>query len=246
MSLNESEERFKLLAQQIDDIKNLKHKHELQRILNEPLARNNERLFLVCFLRDQLQWSEYDIILFLEFYNVAWSNYDKCKTTRHVNMIFEKKKSGRFKDFGPLTSGLIMEETQGGQRHFKTETSTLLGAVRKYGDGKYGSVCSSVFPRVSTKQETNMATIKETRVVATINSGSRWYKICEKEGKHGTFSSLDSGPLLEVTTQAGESAVGYGRPDRYFSLPKDKTVLRELINGLEQLIPEEGEKKKRK
>ena len=211
-------------------IKNLKWRKELNRIICKPNAQDQERLFLVCFLRDKLGWDEYKIIEFIMYY-AQWSDLNKKITTRQVNIIFEGKESGRLRSgFKDTFIETYRKETQYKERFSKIETSP-------YGDLQTNFSPSSEF-RVSIKgKEKEGYEIQEIRVIAKINDGNRWYKISEKQGQYGNFFSIDSGKLIEVTMEDGKTALGNGKPDKFFSLPKEKT-LQELINGLEKLLPE--------
>jgi hypothetical protein len=209
-------------------IKNLKWRNELNRILNKPDAQDQERLFFVCFLRDKLGWDENKVIRHIMYY-AKWSDLNEEITTRQVNIIFERKESGLLRSGFKTSIETYERETQHKERFSKIETSP-------YGDMQTNFFPSSEF-RVSSIEE-EVRPIEEIKVLAKINDGNRWYKISEKQGQYGNFFSIDSGKLIEVRLDDGKTALGNGSADKFFSLPKEPKTLRELINGLEKLIPD--------
>ena len=219
-----------------DTVKNLKWRSELNRIINDSEAQDQERLFLVSFLRDKLGWDESKVVKFILYY-ARWGDLDKTITTRQVNMIFEGKESGRLGSGSSFKASIETHrrETQGGKSSIKFETSSDDDTLQRR------ILPSSEF-RVSIKEE-EVIQIEEKRVITKVNDGNRWYKISEKQGQYGNFFSIDTGKLIEVTMDDGKTAFGSGRADKFFSLPTEPKVINELINGLKQLLPSEAKKK---
>lgn len=215
-------------------IKNLKWRTELNRILNNPDAQDQERLFLVCFLRDKLGWDEFRIIKHIMYY-ARWSDLNEKITTRQVNTIFEGKESGRLRSGFKTSIETYERETQHKESYTKIETSP-------YGDNLQTMIFPSTEFRVSKMIDEGVIEIREIREIAKINNGNRWYKISEKQGQYGNFYSIDTGKLIEVTLEDGKKALGNGQPDKFFSLPSEPKTIKELINGLEKLLPEEKKK----
>jgi len=231
-------------------IKNLQWCHELNRILSNPYAKDNERLFLVCFLRDKLGWNEVKVIRFLEFYN-KWENLNFDITTRQVNIIFEKRADGRLKGYTVRSKAsyhswfLSETRTEETQRQKNMPSPTGEGQIetvptapqQNNANLHFGAEFGVSFRDRRTTEMEGMP-MEEVKVFAKINNGNRWFKVSEKSGQFGNFYSIDSGQLMDVTTDDGKQVLGYGKPDRFFSLPKEPKTLKELINGLEQLLPE--------
>ena len=218
-----------------ETIKNLKWRTELNRIINDSKAQDQERLFLVSFMRDKLGWDESKIVKFILYY-ARWEDLDKNITTRQVNIIFEGKESGRLSSGSGFKTSIETHtrETQGGKSYIKFETSPN-------GDDLQTRILPSSEFRVSIKEE-EVIPIEEKRVITKVNDGNRWYKISEKQGQYGNFYSIDTGKLIEVTMDDGKTAFGSGKADKFFSLPTEPKVLNGLIDGLKKLLPEELKK----
>lgn len=214
-------------------IKNLKWRTELNRILNKPDAQDQERLFLVCFLVKKVGWDELRIIKHILYY-ARWSDLNEKITTRQVNIICEKLRDGRLGSGIKTSIETHTRETHSKESYTKIETSPN-------GDMQTIFSPSSEF-RVSNMVEEEVIPIKEVREITKINNGNRWYKISEKQGQYGNFYSIDSGKLIEVTLEDGKTALGNGSADKFFSLPNEPKTLKQLINGLEKLLPEEKKK----
>jgi hypothetical protein len=223
-----------------NEIKNLKFRTILNRILLSPNPDDSKRLFLVSFCRDTLGWNEEQIVRKINYYN-KWANYRYEITVRQVNLIFERKADGRLKDFRSKAYGLT--ETHHKERFSKGETSAT------HSNCKNENFSPLEFQLVSISHKDNdkgVIDIEEKQVFARVNNGNRWYKVSEKTGQYGNFYSLDSGQLLEVTTDDGSTQIGYGKADRFFSLPKEPEILQKLIDGLQQIMPEKIFKDTRK
>jgi len=249
-------------------IKSLKYRLALNKILENPKANNGERLFLCCFCRDTLRWSEPTISNFINDNN-RWSNYDRAKTCRQVNLVFERKakgllsrKSSKFQGkvfcsnqassfSGPGLSETRTGETQEGERERKVET---VAVATKDGNDENLFFPSRVFfvspidrekcfreVRVPEETEEEKTIMEETKIYGKFNNGSRFYRVVEKSGKYGPFLSIDSGPLMEATSETGEPLKAFGRPDKYFSLPKEPEDIKKLISILNKTIPEQKE-----
>lgn len=235
-------------------IQSPKWRIELNRIINDPCPTDKERLFLVCFLFEKLKWDEYRIQHFIEHYNKWNTNnihgrgkYDSHITNRQVNIICEKIRTGQLgsgsqASYNSWSCSETHEKRNSDKGNFnKVETSP---SVTMQNANMKNCPCSEF--HVSTKDErtrlleseTEVVLIEEVKTYAKINNGNRWYKVSQKKGQFGDFYSIDSGQLLEVTTDDGSTQLGYGKPDRFFSLPKEPEVLSQLIDGLNQLLPE--------
>jgi len=246
------------------EIKNLKWRNELNRILKKPDAENSERLFLCCFCRDQLKWSEQKTIDFILFYAQWTKNFSREGTTRHVNMVYERKASGvLISKFSSSCSQVkVVSETTGhmgntaGGNIFKSETSDCVAEKHDVKDFFAPSVFH-VSPndrqenwnnlRIPEEQEENEEKpMEETKVFGKINDGNRFYRVVEKTGKWGPFLSLDSGLLIDAETEKGEMVKAYSRADKFFSLPKEPDTMKALIELLSKTLPDEGEHKGKK
>jgi hypothetical protein len=256
-----------------NQIKSLKYRQALNKILENPNANNGERLFLCCFCRDTLRWEESTISNFIHDNN-RWLNYDRAKTIRHVNLVFERKAQGLLIRKPSRSQGKVFHSSPSSslQAQGLSETSTR----ENTGEGKEGEIetvavatnngndenlffPSRVFfvspldrekcfrevrvPEDTEEEKTNM---EETKIFGKLNNGSRYYRVVEKSGKYGAFLSLDSGPLMEATSETGEPLKAFGRPDKYFSLPKEPEDIKKLISILQKTIPEEQVKEGKK
>jgi hypothetical protein len=245
----------------------------LNKILENPKANNGERLFLCCFCRDTLRWSEPTISNFINDNN-RWFNYDRAKTCRQVNLVFERKaqgllfrKTSKFQGKSFFSSGQASQfqalglsetntgETQEGERERKVET---VAVATNNGNDENLFFPSRVFfvspidrekcfreVRVPEESEEEKTTMEETKIFGKFNNGNRFYRVVEKTGKYGPFLSVDSGPLMEAMSETGEPLKAFGRPDKYFSLPKEPDDIRKLISILQKTIPEEPIKKRK-
>ena len=243
-------------------VKNLKYRQDLNRILKKPDATNGERLFLCCFCKDKLNWGEAEISNFIHNYN-NWSNYDRAKTTRHINLIFERKARGLLIRKSSHSQIQVLSETRTegntGEEKRQIKSETVAVATERNESFFSHSPVFFVSPedqedywrsvRIPEKCEEEKTTMEETKVFGQLNNGSRFYRIVEKSGKYGPFLSIDSGPLMEATTETGQPIKAFGRPDKYFSLPKEPEDIKKLIEILQKTIPEQEEevrsKKKR-
>ena len=205
-------------------------------------------MFLVCFLHDKLGWDEVKIVKFLDYYRPKWDDYDIKVTTRQVNIIFEKIKDGKLGCHSLQSSYSSCSHVE--TRHRETQREISFGELLRQLDHKDETAplvhtqkianCPEfrVSSRVERINEQEVKPIEEKKVFAKVNNGNRWYKVAEKEGQFGAFYSIDSGQLLEVTTDDGNTQLGYGKVDRFFSLPKEPGTLKELIEGLQKLLPQ--------
>lgn len=220
-------------------IRSPRWRSELNRIINHPCPSDEERLFLVCFLYQQLNWVESSIIRFIHHYN-KWNEnnshgrgrYNSEITTRQVNIICERIRSGELGVGFNCTSSLgetHERETQtwGSLRKFETSAAHSKSKNENSPHGEFFGVSPNV--QINEKE---VIDIEEKQVFAKVNDGNRWYKVSEKTGQYGNFYSIDSGQLMEVTMENGSTQLGYGKPDRFFSLPKEPDILQQLIEGL--------------
>ena len=235
-------------------IRSPKWRMELNRIINNSCPTNSERLFLVCFLHDQLNWDSIAINNFIQHYNKWNTNnkhgrgkFNRDITTRQVNMICQRIDSGELgigfsnKAYTSSYCGETQEEkTQQGIKN-KFETCPM-GSEVNNANNIFAPLC---FNNVSNNElgttEKEGIDIQEVKVFAKVNNGNRWYKIAEKTGQYGNFISIDSGQLLEVTMDDNSTQLGYGKADRFFSLPSETKVLQQLIEGLTQILPKQPE-----
>jgi hypothetical protein len=77
----------------LDEINSNFYKNEILRIMKNSDPTDQERLFLVSFLHDQLEWTDIDIYTFVDLYN-HWTNYNKDITKRQILRICDRKKKG--------------------------------------------------------------------------------------------------------------------------------------------------------
>lgn len=221
---------------------------ELNRIINHPCPTDKERLFLVCFLYEQLKWHESSIIRFIERYNKWTQNnshgrgkFNSEITTRQVNIICERIRNG---ELGIGFRSQSYNSSQGETHEGETQTWGSLGKfetcashTKENNENSSHGLSFGVSTYELRTNEMEVCDIQEKQVYAKINDGSRWYKVSEKTGQYGNFNSIDSGPLMEVTLENGTTQLGFGKPDRFFSLPKEPEVLQQLIDGLLKLVP---------
>jgi hypothetical protein len=256
-----------------NQIKSLKYRQALNKILENPTANNGERLFLCCFCRDTLRWEESAISNFIHDNN-RWSNYDRAKTCRQVNLVFERKAQGLIsrkpskfqgRSFCSSPSSHFqaqgLSETNTGETQAKGkegEIETVAVATSNGNDENlfFPSRVFFVSPidrekcfrevRVPEDTEEEKTTMEETKIYGKLNNGNRYYRVVEKSGKYGAFLSIDSGPLMEATSETGEPLKAFGRPDKYFSLPKEPEDIQKLISILQKTISEEPIKEGKK
>lgn len=93
----------------------------------------------------------------------------------------------------------------------------------------------------------NMVDVKENKIFAKINNGSSYYKICEKEMQKGndniTWLSLEKGDIFT----AEDGTVFYAnKSSKFFTLPKNEELLKQLGQALlDYPTPLKEEKKKK-
>lgn len=210
----------------LNSIKNLDHRNEIVRILKNPDAQDQERLWLVSFLRDKVGLNELQICDLIKEEN-RWLDYKVETTAYNVNRIFERKAEG----FLPSGSQAHSKETQCG------------GKVKEGGSRNLCGFAANMQRRVAgfhnqRKQENDQPkgakAMKELKTFAKVENGTRYYKLSQKEGDFGKFYSLDSGEIVETL----DNQRALARPDRFFSLPKDKEILKTLAEGLNEIAKE--------
>lgn len=76
-----------------------------------------------------------------------------------------------------------------------------------------------------------MSNVKVLHTLAETNTDRYWYRICEKEWEKGTFFSMERGNLVQTL----EGKEGKTRPDKMFTLPKNKQILTILIEGMQKI-----------
>lgn len=211
-----------------NDIIREDYRKELNKILLDSEADDQERLFFVSFLRDKCGWNEPQIANFIHNWT-KWSDYDRAITTRQVNIIFEKKLDGRLKSFNSESS---LAETQANARSGKVENIGFADKKKHF--------ASVEFQYPEQKQKGGDKIPETVKCLSEIDNGNRWYTVSHKKGKFGTFFSLDSGQLVE--TMNGEKAKG--KADRFMSIPHDSTIIDAIIKGLNQIKDIQVEKKK--
>jgi len=242
-------------------IKSNKWRNELNRIIEDPNARDPERLFLVCFMKDKLNWDEFGVVQYLQEF-AQWENLDFKITTRQVNIIFEKKNNGRLsgsktkgsKFYGSQISDETQtKETQRRKNDFsKTDETVAVATERKVEKMLYRSefLVSSTKTRrrEQNKKEVNSEMAKgnrssrpkELKIFSQANNDDKWIKTTKKEGDYGIFYSLDSGPMIKVTLTNGNEGVGFGWAKNYIGLPEDVDMLRSIIDGINGVIDDMG------
>lgn len=227
-------------------IKSLKWRNELNRILLDFKPTNGERVFLACFLKDKCNFSEIETTELILKY-AKWTNLDPKKTTRHVNMIYEKFQGSKY----PVPNETHTRETHRGQNVNKTYGETNGGATAIVYDYEKSGVASHVF-RVSPmhgipEQETNMSQNyrdergpppETIRSYPPVVCGSRYFRIVEKEGNRGPFYSLESG-WMNDTEYEGKTIVVPTRADKYFTLPLGSNP--DLLNQLQATFNPNGD-----
>ena len=226
-------------------VKNRIWRNELNRILLEPNATNGERLFLCCFCRDKLNWQEVRVINFIHNYN-HWLKYDRVETTRHVNLVFERRASGVLvrRSHSSHSQSRVLSETQ---HKRNTPGEIVKNETRLTADTTTDFFSSGVFDvspndREQTWKELRIEEeepkMEETKVFGKINDHNKFYRVVEKTGEYGAFTSIDSGPLLDAVTETGETVLAYGRPNKFFTLPKEPETLMKLIGLLQATLPQ--------
>ncbi len=240
-------------------IKSNKWRNELNRIIEDPNARDPERLFLVCFMRDKLGWKEIEIVQYLQEF-AQWKNLDFKITIRQVNIIFEKKADGRLSGSKIKNSKFhgsqISDETQTKETHTrksdfsKTDETVAVATERKEEKMIFRSefLVSSTKMREHSIQEVNCKMAKgnrssrpkELKLFSEAHNDDKWIKTTKKEGDYGIFYSIDSGPMIEVTLTDGSEGVGFGWAKNYIGLPEDIDMLHSLIDGINSIIDDIG------
>jgi len=233
-------------------VKSLRYRDELNRILNTTgKPTNGERLFLACFLKDQCGWEETAISLLI-CEKAKWSDLDPATTNRNVDRIFVRHTKYQSSRATRYPNGTTRRETQQGAEVFKNEVETGRCCDQTTTTLKKTSV--TIGFQVSTgyrdpEQETNMEQQKQApvtiRTVVNIHNGSKFYRIAEKEGQYGSFYSLESGWINDAEYEGKQIKVS-GRPEKFFSLPAEPDTLKQLIAGLQQLLPAEEPVKQKK
>lgn len=227
-----------------------KYKQELQRILNKPNARHDERTFLASFLFDTLGWNEDQIISCIKYYNY-WTNFHLDRTTREVNMICDKKRKGllpspRFRPSDFYDSDET--KTQGGvesnsqricfadcrQKRVKQDLNDPCLLVSRSDTSLAFNSFGTEAHQIMGDEERRylMANLKEKKVHAKINNGSKYYKLATKEMQKGTdlisFLSLECGKV--AYSESNEPF--YCEPDKFFTLPNKPETLKELATAI--------------
>jgi len=240
-------------------VKSPRWRKELNRILKSVDPTNGERLFFCCFCKDKLGWDESHTCNFIND-NCTWSNYDRSKTIRHVNMVFERKAQGILiskSQASCVHSSTVLDETHyrgntpAGQS-LKVETHRVTAVEKNVENFSFVSGVFRVSPnerasawadlRIPEEQKTGSEESMEQRkpleikqVFGTIDNGTKFYRVVEKMGEKGSFISLESGFMVDATTASGEQVNAFGRPDKYFSLPRDQVTMTKLIEVLSKV-----------
>lgn len=230
-------------------IKNRVWRDKLNRILLDPDARDQSRLFLVCFCKDQLEWDIEKIVWFLSYYG-KWSDFKEKETRRQVANIFRRADLGLLKGKGYHANRSQASHTD------KSETRHEWKPTAKEKYSHEENRCQAheeafLFPNLdccgflgftSVGDEEKPKDMKDIKVFGEINNGNRFYRIVEKEGQYGSFLSLDSGQLMDAFYE-GKTIQAKGRPDKFFNLPKEPEVLKEIIEALQKTLPTTIKKK---
>ena len=249
-------------------IENRKWRKELNTILLDPDARDQSRLFLVCFLREKLKWDQEKICWFIGYYS-RWSDYKEKETKRQVENIFKRYEKG-------LVGSKVFHNRRKVQTSFSSQVqnetwhdekptdpgNNPVPCVRVYSHMENRCLAHEVLftdgptearPSVgfvvsseSEEREEETKNMEETKIFGKINDGNKFFRVVEKTGEYGAFISLDSGPLMDAITDEGKTIMAFGRPNKFFTLPKEPDVMEKLITILQSTLPQQikGTKKK--
>lgn len=239
-------------------VKSLKYRDMLNEIMLSTAPDDTRKTWLVCFLRDQCGWEESSIeLLICEKAN--WTNNkisgthrpDPKETNRQVQRIFDNCHKYQSSKSQRIQMERYTEDTQRGKKNFNGEVETVTfgdDTTNKKNLSPLGYRVSNGYGGLEQELHKQMPTQNEPpqtiRTVANIHNGSKFYRIVEKEGQYGSFYSLESGWINDAEYEGKQIRVS-GRPEKFFTLPNDTDTLKKIVDGIQQLIPEEPAKKKK-
>lgn len=199
----------------LDEVNSEYWRQELIRILTKQEPIDTERLFLVSFLYDRLQWSPMDIFTFIDLYN-HWSDYQSAITKRQVFRICEKKKFSKY----DLENG-YENETQ--LKNVNCVDVTPTHSVGGFGEFHF-------FNEKEGGEE--IADIDIEATFKKVNNGHKYFQFVEKVWHKGNdpihFLSLESGEILK----SDDGNIFYARPTKFLTLPTNKDLIHELGQAL--------------
>jgi len=214
----------------LDEINSNFYKNEILRIMKNSDPTDQERLFLVSFLHDQLEWTDIDIYTFVDLYN-HWTNYNKDITKRQILRICDRKKKG-FLNYSYKNETHIITAPAGAVA--PSQSDGVFTGFRFFNENKKGG-------------ENTLVDVEITKQFAKINNGHKYIQFVEKIWNKGKdpihFLSLESGDILT----ADNGQVFYARPNKFLTLPMNKDLLHTLGEAFINYPSEsEGSTKKEK